>query len=282
MTNLQQLLREIRNLKPVPAVTAQLIQVADDPGSSMEDIANVIQYDPVITAEILKTCNSAYFGLKHPAESIKDAVSMLGIDQVTELALMKSASGSLKDRQKGYGTQPGDLWRYSVACAVIAKKSASILGLADKNTLFTAALLKDIGKIILDTHVLKSSDMIDRLVADKGLSFREAEKKIFGIDHAELGALMLKMWKFSPRMVKIIRHHHLSDEKMIKDRETGIVYLSDCVCMMMGIGLGKDGLSYRFRQEVMKELGLSADDISLIIADFGVQMQQIEQLLNIV
>ncbi|MCK4768494.1 MAG: HDOD domain-containing protein, partial [Desulfobacula sp.] len=75
MTTIQELIKQIKNLKPIPAVANQLLIVVDNPHSSMEDIANVIQYDPVMTANVLKTCNSAYFGLKHPAESIKDAVN---------------------------------------------------------------------------------------------------------------------------------------------------------------------------------------------------------------
>ncbi len=282
MTDLQELIKEIKNLKPIPAVANQLLAVVDNPDSSMEDIANVIQYDPVITASVLKTCNAAFFGLKNPAESIKDAVNMLGTDQVIELVLLKSGAKALSGDQKGYGLEPGDMWRYSVSSAVIAKQLAVKLGLKNKNTIFTSALLKDIGKIILDKHVTGVSKKIQNMVENESLSFREAEKVTLGIDHAELGAMIAKMWKFSPKMVKIIRNHHLSDKKMIKDKEIAVVYLADCICMMLGTGVGKDGLAYRFQKEVMKELGMSADDIAKIIADFGINIKEVETLLNIV
>jgi len=282
MTTIQELIKEIKNLKPIPAVANQLLIIVDNPDSSMEDIANVIQYDPVMTANVLKTCNSAYFGLKNPAESIKDAVSMLGTDQVIELVLLKSGAKALSGSQKGYGLEPGDMWRYSVSSAVIAKQVAIKLSLKNKNTIFTSALVKDIGKIVLEKYVSRSSKTIQNLVENENFSFREAEKKIFGIDHAELGAMIAKMWKFSPKMIKIIRHHHLSDETMIKDKEVAAVYLADCICMMMGSGVGSDGLSYRFKTQAMKELGVSADDLAMIIAEFGINMQEIEELLHIV
>ena len=282
MTTLQKLMKEIKNLRPIPAVANQLLTVVDNPDSSMEDIANVIQYDPVMTANVLKTCNSAYFGLKHPAESVKDAVNMLGTDQVIELVLLKSGAKALSGSQKGYGLEGGDMWWYSVSSAVIAKQVAVKFSLKNKNTIFTSALIKDIGKIILGTHVFDAFQKIKNLVEKKNFSFSEAEKKIIGIDHAELGAMIAKMWKFSPKMIKIIRHHHLSDETMIKDKEIAAVYLSDCICMMMGTGVGLDGLSYRFKAQAMKELGLSADDVTLIIAEFGMNMQEVEELLHIV
>lgn len=282
MTSLQRLLKEIQNLKPIPAVTNQLLAAVDNPGSSMETIAQVIQYDPVITASILKTCNTAYFGLKHPAESIKDAVSMLGTDQVIELALIKSGAQTLSGPQDGYGLEAGDMWQYSVSSAIIAKQVATKLALKNKSTIFTSALIKDIGKIILEKYVSNASGKIAHLVEHKEFSFLEAEKKILGIDHAELGAMIAKQWKFSPRMIKIIRHHHLSDETMIKDKEIAAVYLADCICMMMGTGVGSDGLAYRFKNQVIKELNMSADDITMIIAEFGINMKAVEALLHIV
>jgi putative nucleotidyltransferase with HDIG domain len=282
MSSLQYLLAEIQNLKPIPAVTQQLLEVVDNPDSSMEDIANVIQYDPVMTANVLRACNSAYFGLKHPAESIKDAVSMLGTDQVIELVLLKSGAASFSGSQEGYGLEEGEMWRYSVSSAVIAKQMAAKLGLANKNTIFTASLVKDIGKIILEKYVARVRHKILDLVEKENLSFREAEKKVLGIDHAELGAMIAKTWKFSPKMVKIIRHHHLADETMIKDKEVAVVYLADCICMMIGVGVGSDGLAYRFRDQTLRELGLGADDMALIIAEYGANMQEIENLLHIV
>ncbi|MCF6246390.1 MAG: HDOD domain-containing protein [Desulfobacula sp.] len=282
MKNLQGLMKEIRNLKPIPAVTNQLLTIVDKPDSSMEDIANVIQYDPVITASVLQTCNSVFFGLKHPAETVKDAVNMLGIDQVVELALLKSGIKALSGIQKGYGLEDGDMWRYSVCSAVIAKQVAIKLSLKNKNTIFTAALVKDIGKILLEKYVARSFQKIQTLVGKEDFSFREAEKKILGIDHAEIGAMIAKMWKFSPKMIKIIRHHHLSDDTRIKDKEIAAVYLADCICMMTGNGVGSDGLSYRFKAQAMKQLNISGNDIAMIIAEFGINMAQIEELLHIV
>ncbi|NOX32476.1 MAG: HDOD domain-containing protein [Deltaproteobacteria bacterium] len=282
MNAIQELVKEIKNLKPIPAVISQILEVVDQPDSSMAQIANIIQYDPAVTASVLRTCNSAFFGLKHPAESIKDAVSLLGIDQIVEIVLMKSGAKVLSGEQKGYGLHEGAMWKYSVSSALIAKQIAQKLSLKNKNTIFTAALLKDIGKTVLDRFVMDSFEKISALVVDENLSFREAEKKIIGVDHTELGGMIAKMWKFSPKMVKIIRHHHLTDISMVKDKEIAVVYLADCICMMTGIGVGSDGLAYRFNNQAMKELGMKPDDISKIIARFAVNMQEVEDLLNVV
>lgn len=282
MSAIQELVRDIKNLKPIPPIVHQILEVVDRPDSSMAEVANIIQYDPAVTASVLRTCNSAYFGLKHPAESVQDAVSLLGMDQVVQIVLMKSGVKLLSGKQEGYGLHEGAMWKYSVSSALIAKQIANRLSLKNKNTIYTAALLKDIGKTVLDRFVLDSFEKISTLVVNGGLSFREAEKKIIGVDHAELGGMIAKMWKFSPRMVNLIRHHHLSDVSMVTDKEVATVYLADCICMMIGIGVGSDGLAYRFNEQAMKALDMDADDISRVIALFAVNMQEVENLLNLI
>ena len=281
MSAIQELIKDIKNLKPIPAVINQILEIVDQPDSSMGQIANVIQYDPAVTANVLRMCNSAFFGLKQPAESIKDAVTLLGIDQIIEIVLVNSAAKVLSGENQGYGLHEGAMWKYSVSSALIAKQIAQKLELKNKNTIFTAALLKDIGKVVLDRFVQDSFEKITALVVNENFSFREAEKKIIGVDHTELGGMIAKMWKFSPRMVKIIRNHHLTDISMIKEKEIAVVYLADCICMMIGIGVSADGLAYRFNDQVMAELGMEPDDISKIIAQFVFNMQKIEDLFGL-
>ena len=147
--------------------------------------------------------------------------------------------------------------------------------------IFTAALLKDIGKVILDRFISDSYEKINDLVINKGCSFREAEKKVIGIDHAELGGIIAKMWDFSPKMVFMIRNHHMNNDKAKDDLETQILYVADNVCMMMGIGGGSDGLAYRFHKDVLKKLGVSPIDLQSIIASFGEEMQKVEDLIQV-
>lgn len=238
MSNLQIVIKEIKNLKPIPAVVTSLLEIIDDPNASMKDITKIIQYDPAITADILRTANSAYFGLKRPAETIQEAAMMLGTNHVVDLVMLKLCGQAVKGTQKGYDLHEGALWKYSVSSALIAKQVAVQLDLPNKNSIFTASLLKDIGKTVLDKFIQDAFEKISNLVINENFSFMEAEKQIIGMDHAELGGMIAKIWKFSPRMVGIIRNHHLSSETMVRDKDLAVVYLSDCICMMMGMGVG--------------------------------------------
>lgn len=281
MTAIQELIREIRKLKPIPAVVNRIIEAVDRPDCPLGEIAQIIKYDPAVTSMLLKTCNSAYFGLKNPAESVEDAVRFLGTDQIVELVLFKSSAGVMNGNQEGYGLAEGAMWKYSVVSALIAKQIARRLAMENVNTIFTACLLKDLGKIILDGVVAEKINKINQLVVEQNFSFLEAEKQIIGIDHSELGAMIAKMWKFSPKMVTIIRNHHLQDDTMQTQKDIITVYLADCICMMLGLAVGADALSYRFHREAMEALGLVPADIPKIMARFASEMTQVDALLNI-
>jgi putative nucleotidyltransferase with HDIG domain len=186
----------------------------------------------------------------------------------------------LQSAQKGYGLNQGELWKYSVSSALIARELAEKKGVKETHMIFTAALLKDIGKVILNQYVNDSFEKINVLVTEEGFTFREAEKKVIGIDHAELGGMVAEAWKFSPKMVEIIRHHHAPQESSMNSFESCIVYMADTLCMMMGIGVGSDGLAYRFHREVVERLEFTERGFQEIIAGFGEKLQQVEQLVS--
>ncbi len=279
MSDLKSIIKKIDSLKPVPQVVNKVMSIAQDPASSMSDLSKVIVYDAAVTANLLKVANSAYFGMSGKVDSVHQAIVYMGMSQVIDLVMLAASSEDLKRAQKGYDLDEGELWKYSISSALIARDLAEKKRAQDSNLIFTAALLKDIGKVILSQYVGDSYEKINILVAEKDYSFRAAEKEVIGIDHAELGAMVAETWKFSPKMVEIIRNHHHPDESLESYLETAIVYMADTLCMMMGIGVGSDGLAYRFHHDVVKRLELTQRDFQEIIAGFGEKLQQVESII---
>ncbi|NOQ19513.1 MAG: HDOD domain-containing protein [Desulfobacterales bacterium] len=283
MTNIEDIISGIDTLTPIPPVAAQIMALAEDENSSMSDISDLIIHDPSITASLLKICNSAYFGLARKVESVRDAITLLGLDQIVELVLLNTTAENFKDEPDGYGLGEGELWHHAVLSAHVAKVLAENYGAANKKHLiFTAALLKDIGKLIMGRYVAFSYEKINILVESKGYSFNEAEKKVIGMNHEELGGVVGQRWRFGKKLIYIIRNHHMSEEASRNDVETALVYLADIVCMMMGVGTGVDGLAYRFYSDVLDRMKLTDQDLQKIIFDTGEERQKIQMLLNLV
>jgi putative nucleotidyltransferase with HDIG domain len=257
------------------------MSIAEDPKSSMSDLSKIIVYDTAVTANLLKVVNSAYFGLPEKVDSVHQAIVYLGMSQVVDLVLLSASGKNLQTAQEGYDLKAGELWKYSVSSALIAREIAEKKGVKDTHLIFTAALLKDIGKVILNQYVKDSFDKINALVTKQNFTFREAEKEVIGIDHAELGGMVAENWKFSPKMVEIIRHHHRPQETSMSEFESAIVYMADTICMMMGIGVGSDGLAYRFHREVVESLELTETEFQKMVAGFVEKIGEIEAMINV-
>ena len=282
MTSLNDIVEQIDLLAPIPAIASQIMTKSEDPDSSMSEIADLIVNDPALTANLLKICNSAYFSLPRKVESVKEAVSWVGLDQIVELVVTNSVSANFNKGLEGYGLGEGELWRHAVTSAHVAKSLAQRYGVSqNRHLIYTAALLKDIGKLILGRFVAFSFEKINILVHSQGYSFNDAEKHVIGMNHEELGAMVGEKWSFSEKLIYIIRHHHLTDESARQDLETTLIYLADIICMMMGISTGTDGLSYRFYSDVLKRINVSEKDLQGIIAETSENQQKIEHMLKL-
>jgi putative nucleotidyltransferase with HDIG domain len=281
MNTIQEIISSINQLKPASCVSDKVIDAISNPESSAADIVELVKYDQSLTVNLLRLCNSAYVGAIKKITSIKQSVALLGMEKVLSLIMLANNAENFVSEQKGYDLLHGDLWRYSVSSAIIAQELAMEKQVNNVAMIFTAALIKDIGKVILSTYVADAFEAIQNRIENKGMTFSAAEKDVLGIDHAELGAMVAQQWHFDPEMVEIIKYHH----DPLRAGEMGlplcVVYVADCICMMIGQGVGVDGLAYRHYQEAVDRLGVTAIDLQRIIVRFREKFEGIEALINI-
>ena len=269
MRRVDDIIRRIDTLTPLPKVVNRILALADDPERPITELAELVEHDLALTANLLKLCNSAYYGFPVRVESVAHAVKLLGVGKTIELALIGSIGSSLARTPKGYHLERGELWTVSVATAMLARDLVEAdHPRVDSRFIYTACLLKDIGKVVIADDVGRALRKIESLVDRKGFSFDEAETAVIGINHAELGALIAERWNFSPRMVYLIRHHHLGDPEARQNLETAIVYLVDTISRMAKAGIGADGLAYRVYDDIFGLLGVSQADIKEMTAAF--------------
>ena len=280
MDSLTQIIKKVNRLEPIPMVIHKVLDLADDPESSLKDLVEVVERDPAITANLLKTVNSAHMGLPVKVDSIRQAVSMLGLQQVVEMVLSQNLSGNLKRAQKGYGLAKGDLWRQSLAVAMVARTLAGQRELMSLPAIYTAALLKDIGKVILHEFVADQLQAIQNLVAEAGMSFVEAEKAVLGMDHTALGGIIAKQWHFSPHMTYMIENHHLPNSASRNDPATATLYLADMVAMMVDTGIGVDRLAYHVHRDVFNDFFPDKQQIKSLMITYRTFHREIQGFME--
>ena len=276
------ILKSINNLPAFPATVHRVSAVVKDPDFSIADLVNVIKYDQSITANILRICNSPYFGIRYNISSLREAVIYLGHKNILNAVYVAGTSKFYK-KVKGYYQGATRLWEHSVGVALMSQILAKRLYNREMPDVFTAGLLHDIGKVVLGEFVHESFQEIMDLVSNHGYSFLEAEEEVIGINHAELGGEMASLWNFPKKIKDAITYHHRPDlMKEGDDTIPWLVYLADQACMMMGIGGGVDGLAYRGLKGVIDRFGLRQRDFEESIVLLLRDLDQARGLLDLV
>jgi HD-like signal output (HDOD) protein len=202
----------IKYIEKVPALSptiAKIVEITNNMNSSASDLVTAIKLDPMLTAKILNLINSAFFGMSEKVTSINRAIILLGMNTIKNLALSAEVLSSFNPGAGG-SFSVEKFWEHSLATAVCCKLLAKRL-IRDPNKIeeyFIAGLIHDIGKIFLIKYFGgEYFSMIQRDGEYKKILPRE--KKIFTMDHAEIGGLIAEKWALSPELASSIRDHHV-------------------------------------------------------------------------
>lgn len=257
MISIDQVLQRVRKLPTLSSTMARLWALAKDERASAADFERVIRPDPALTANLLRVANSAYFGLRCRAESVRQAVTLLGLKRVCELASSVAFAPVVPDRLPGYDVDATAFWTHSVAVAVLAERLAAEVRAGPPDMLFTAGLLHDIGKLVVGSLLAEHEGAILEKVR-QGQTFVDAERAVLGVDHAELGATVAQAWCLPPAATWAARWHHRPQEVPPEADRTlvGLVHAADALSHAMGLGADKGELARGVDGAVEAELGM--------------------------
>ncbi len=254
---IQEIMAKVKSFPGMPATAAKLLSLLDKPDTDVAHIENILKYDPGLTANVLKLTNSAYFGLPSKIGSVRQAVILLGSKRLIQLVLASCVRGVMDKTIDGYALTPGALWRHSIAASVAAETLVAELKIPAADVIFTAALLHDMGKLAMGNFVKDDLKKIED-TASQDIPFEVAEQFVLGIDHAEVGALILQNWSFPPEIVTAVRWHHAPDAGEETNSLIDIVHVANVLSLTLGIGVGREGLRYKPSVAATKRLGLNA------------------------
>lgn len=267
MSRREEIIARIREVKRMPSAVHKAIVLLGDPDVDMGALARAIELDPGLTSNLLRLANSPYFGATRSIASVREAVVRLGAGNLKKLLTTVGLAPVANQEIKGYGLPPGMLLRHSITVAVSAEELANQLRLKAPEHTFTAGLLSDIGKIVLGTFLAVDAGPILHLAQEKGLTFERAEEEVLGINHAEVGALLLDFWELPDNIVQVVRWKYDPLGFNGRDLALDLVHVADALAKMSGIGLGVDGLNYRPSDQVAKRLQLTSDLVDRTMAE---------------
>ena len=260
-----EILIRLSTVTALPSAAAELVRQANDPDSSLTDVVRTVSRDPGLTATILKLANSASLGATRKIGSVQDAAMRLGTSRLASLAIAAALEPMSRLPIRGYGMPPGALLDFALATAIGVEEIARVLHTPLPPNAFTAAMLCDIGKLALGSFVEVDSDAILHYAFEEGLTFDAAEREVLGIDHAEVGALLLDRWQIPECISHVVRWHHRPDECPVTSETLQLVHLAAQLSLLSGLGCAQDGLNYRPSSRVSEIKHMKQREVETVV-----------------
>lgn len=279
--SLDEIIAHVREISTIPHIALQILEVVNNPRSSAADLETVVGSDPSLAARILRTANSAAYGLRRPVKTIPWAINVLGTNEVRNMAMTALIAERFKsDAVVGSYTRRG-LWRHMVCVALTARLVASRAGLRTFSEAFLAGLLHDVGIALLDQYLHQPfAGIITAL--KPGIPLCQAEREQLGFDHAQFGARVAEQWRFPPVILAAIRHHHASERCSDEFRPIAqAVEVANFLCASKGIR--SMGASHVASPSLSTLTALSVDrlGVKVLYDDMDGEMAKAHTLINI-
>lgn len=228
-------LLDIQEIATLPSVTTKILQQIEDNNVDIRKVANTIETDAPLTAKILKVANSAIYGLRTPVSSIAQAIITIGLNRLANIVIGVSIfSRFILHSQRESQQFMEKFWWHSASTGIVSKSLAKRIDRNFKEMEFIGGLLHDFGKLVLMQYNFSEYKKVIDLIKNESLIDIDAEKKIFGVDHLEVGDFVAKRWKLPNPITNVISYH--SKLNLLKDdiELAAVVRFSDLLCEMWG------------------------------------------------
>lgn len=267
----------VEDLLSLPDAAMRLNALLVDPDASARDIAEVVSVDAALTARVLRAVNSAYFGLRTRVDTISKAISMIGTSELHSLVLTTSASQAFKNIS--YKLMDMEtFWQHSVRAALAARGFAETALKRHRERVFLAALMHDIGKLVLYHQVPAVSARILEAVGE-GRQQEEVEASLLGFTHADVGAVLLERWNLPPSLTVPVRYHHRFEEAPEYLQEAALISLGSRVADYMELEIDDRPGELPDAHEAWSQAGCQPEELEEVVADVDMNWLQVIEIV---
>ncbi len=265
-----------------PDVVLQLDDMLNDGISNTADFAQVISRDPGLTATLLRFANSPVYGFPGRVASVDRAVSLIGMREIRDLVLAVAVRSSFD----GISTRlisMSDFWRHSLCCALACRRIAEVVRHSQREVLFTAGLLHDIGQLAMFNEIpdVCQEVLLKAQYRSDEVEMFELEREIVGFDHQEVGVAIAEAWRFPGVLRDTIRFHHLPDEATAHRFESCVVHIGNSMAVL--VELDMDGFSQvpPLSPSALTTVGLDEDQVLAMLPDVAAMFRDMRPVFGI-
>jgi putative nucleotidyltransferase with HDIG domain len=278
-TTLDRLVEETSTVYSLPLFYDRLNETINHPRSSIDDISKIITEDQGLTARLLRLANSPMFGCYARVDSITKAVTIIGTQQLRDLALAASVMGVFKGIPEDL-LNMASFWQHCIACGIIARSLAVYRRETNVERLFVAGMLHDVGQVVLAAARPEVMHEFLETQRDSGRLYVDLERERLGFDHAELGGALLKKWKIPASIGDPVACHHNPGSAEQFRIEAALIHLADIVCQAMELGQGAEWGVSLLDEPAWDRLGLSPHMLGAVLKQSESQIAETFAILS--
>jgi len=263
----ESLIEAIQTLKPISDAAIQTLDLARDPTSSFHQLERLILQDQVLTANLLRLVNSAYYQMPTAVSTVSQALGLLGLNAFRRLVMQIFVHDLFARKLYAYSMEAGALFHHSVVCARITELLINTGSDEEREKAYLAGLLHDLGKVVLERCASARFPQVVDLVLFKGMEFHKAERDVLGTDHPAVGRLVADIWRLPAELGEAIALHH---QPLLaapgQRRLVCAVHVASLLCNMLGVGFSSDTMANQAEPAAFRELGLDGPAVDALLA----------------
>lgn len=274
-------LRQGENLPTLPEIVLELHAALDDELSSDREVSGIIERDPALASRLLRVANSALFNVGDSIGTVLAAIQRLGVNRVRSICIVldivkwSSASGGAFNHR--------EFWAHSAAVGLAAQHlghESTLHGPVNAGDLYMAGLLHDVGLLVLDQFFPEYFQEVLMVSGDFDLPLWRLEAMVLGMDHGEIGGLLLGNWSLPNAITGIVTHHHhpTTAPEQMQDA-CRLTEAAEILCSTHSMGVSVEGHTGEDAGEVLTALGMGHDAVEAILAGTDVIRNKAQGLI---
>lgn len=278
---LDDLLLRVKTIGSLPTIYSEITEVIQHPLSSSADLARVISKDPGLTARLLHMVNSAMYSFASKIETVSRAITIVGTNEISQLALATSVIQMFKGKLEKL-IDMNAFWRHSLCTGALARTLAAKTGHPNTERYFVSGLLHDLGRLVLFEVTPKMGTYCIQKARYEIRPLCQVEKEVLGYDHAEIGMELLKRWQLPESHIEPVGLHHKPSAAFEFIRETIVMHVSNVIANTMAQGRGLENKVPVYEPGTWDKLDIPLEALPHILNDVEGQMADLLGIFEVV
>jgi putative nucleotidyltransferase with HDIG domain len=272
-------LKKVAKLPSLPSLYYELERAVENPNSSIVTIGNIVRKDLSMASRLLKLANSAYYSFPTKVETIEEALQLIGLREMRDMALATCVIGTFKDVPPNL-VNVRDFWRHSIACGVTSSILAERRHDPTPERFFVGGLLHDIGRLMMYLGAPKESEQILQQYAQEKAPPCRVELQVLGFDHSELGAALLTSWKIPAPLTDMVAHHHAPSPFSASVVDCAIVHYADFITTALEFGSSGERCISPVYEDCLKRFPMDESQIESVVLETEARCEQLCAILS--